>query len=71
MPDETQFGVLVILEGEMWVTSSPQRFPGAELASRGLIVVSINYRTNVFGVLLALIKLILYHNRIKIIITQM
>ena len=49
MPESASFGVLVILEGEMWVTSSPQRFPGAELAASGLIVVTLNYRTNVFG----------------------
>ena len=45
-----QYPVVVILEGEMFLTSAPVRFPGEDLAAMDLIVVSLNYRTNAFGI---------------------
>ncbi|XP_071530571.1 LOW QUALITY PROTEIN: venom carboxylesterase-6-like [Panulirus ornatus] len=46
-----QYPVVVLVEGEMFITSAPSRFPGQDLAASDLIVVSINYRTNAFGFL--------------------
>ena len=44
-----QYPVIVLLEGELFVTSAPSRFPGQDLAASDMIVVSFNYRTNAFG----------------------
>ncbi|XP_063840197.1 para-nitrobenzyl esterase-like isoform X1 [Scylla paramamosain] len=46
-----QYPVIVLLEGELFVTSAPSRFPGQDLAASDMIVVSFNYRTNAFGFL--------------------
>ncbi|XP_064111644.1 cholinesterase-like isoform X2 [Macrobrachium nipponense] len=46
-----KYPVVVMLEGEMFITSSPSRFPGEDLSSTDIVVVSINYRTNAFGFL--------------------
>ncbi|XP_050705833.1 venom carboxylesterase-6-like [Eriocheir sinensis] len=46
-----QYPVVVLMEGELFVTSAPSRFPGQDLAAVDLIVVSFNYRTNAFGFL--------------------
>ncbi|XP_046382309.1 acetylcholinesterase-like [Ischnura elegans] len=44
--------VMVFLEGESFVHGSPARFPAMqELSARGLVVVSVAYRLNVFGFL--------------------
>ncbi|XP_063593204.1 acetylcholinesterase-like isoform X1 [Penaeus indicus] len=45
------YPVVVVLEGELFVTSSPSRFPGQDLAAVDVIVVTVNYRTNAFGFL--------------------
>lgn len=44
-----QYPVVVLIEGELFVTSAPSRFPGQDLAAVDMIVVSFNYRTNAFG----------------------
>nr|CAD7201584.1 unnamed protein product [Timema douglasi] len=41
--------VLVFIEGGGFVSGSVNNFPAQELAAEGVIVVSINYRLNVFG----------------------
>ncbi|KAK9507925.1 hypothetical protein O3M35_007685 [Rhynocoris fuscipes] len=41
--------VLIFLEGEGFVTGYPGRFPGQDLASEGIVVVTVSYRLNVFG----------------------
>ncbi|KAL1465229.1 hypothetical protein WDU94_004816, partial [Cyamophila willieti] len=41
--------VVVFLEGEGFVSGTPSRFPAQDLAAEGLVVVSVNYRMNVFG----------------------
>ncbi|KAK4289235.1 hypothetical protein Pmani_037778 [Petrolisthes manimaculis] len=46
-----QYPVLVVIEGELFVTSAPSRFPAQDLTALDLIVVSLNYRTNAFGFL--------------------
>ncbi|XP_042236794.1 para-nitrobenzyl esterase-like [Homarus americanus] len=46
-----QYPVVVMIEGELFVTSAASRFPGEDLASNDLIVVTFNYRTNAFGFL--------------------
>ncbi|KAI5755211.1 hypothetical protein M8J77_015027 [Diaphorina citri] len=41
--------VVVFFEGEGFVSGTPSRFPAQDLAAEGLVVVSVNYRMNVFG----------------------
>nr|AFU86352.1 carboxylesterase [Laodelphax striatellus] len=43
--------VVVFLEGEGFISGSPNRFPGQDLAAEGVVVVSVGYRMNVFGFL--------------------
>ncbi|XP_068085152.1 acylcarnitine hydrolase [Anabrus simplex] len=43
--------VVVFLEGEGFISGSAARFPGQDLAAEGLVVVTVNYRLNVFGFL--------------------
>ncbi|BES94950.1 Carboxylesterase family [Nesidiocoris tenuis] len=43
--------VLIFLEGEGFVSGYPGRLPGQDLASEGIVVVSVSYRLNVFGFL--------------------
>ena len=42
--------MLVFLEGEMFTHSNPAKYPAEDLAAEGLVVVSIHYRLNVFGI---------------------
>lgn len=41
--------VLVILEGEGFVSGYPGRIPAQDVAAEGIVVVSVSYRLNVFG----------------------
>ena len=41
--------VVILLEGEGFVSGLVSRFPGQDLAGEGVIVVSVSYRLNVFG----------------------
>lgn len=41
--------VVILLEGEGFVSGLVSRFPGQDLAAEGVIVVSVSYRLNVFG----------------------
>ena len=41
--------VVLLLEGEGFVSGLVSRFPGQDLAGEGVIVVSVSYRLNVFG----------------------
>ena len=51
MPVEFKtYPVLVFLEGEMFTHSNPAKYPAEDLAAEGLVVVSIHYRLNVFGI---------------------
>ncbi|CAH1407449.1 unnamed protein product [Nezara viridula] len=43
--------VLVILEGEGFVSGYPGRIPAQDVAAEGIVVVSVSYRLNVFGFL--------------------
>lgn len=49
--DFKTYPVIVFLEGEMFTHSNPGRYPAEDLAAEGLIVVSIHYRLNIFGML--------------------
>ncbi|XP_049803025.1 carboxylesterase 4A-like [Schistocerca nitens] len=53
VPERTwqRLPVLVLLEGEGFVSGSPSRLPAHDLAVEDLIVVSVSYRLNVFGFL--------------------
>ncbi|XP_014255965.1 cholinesterase 1-like isoform X2 [Cimex lectularius] len=41
--------VVIFFEGEGFVTGYSGRFPGEDLAAEGIVIVSANYRLNVFG----------------------
>ncbi|XP_069687014.1 carboxylesterase 5A [Periplaneta americana] len=41
--------IVILLEGEGFVSGLVSRFPGQDLAAEGVIVVSVSYRLNVFG----------------------
>jgi carboxylesterase type B len=41
--------VVILLEGEGFVSGLVSRFPGQDLAAEGVVVVSVSYRLNVFG----------------------
>ncbi|XP_059479823.1 carboxylesterase 4A-like [Neocloeon triangulifer] len=43
------YPVVVLFEGDEFVSGWPGRFPGLDLAAEGLVVVSASYRLNVFG----------------------
>ncbi|CAB3384529.1 Hypothetical predicted protein [Cloeon dipterum] len=43
------YPVVVLFEGDEFVSGWPGRFPAEELASEGIVVVSASYRLNVFG----------------------
>lgn len=41
--------VVLLFEGDQFVSGWPGRFPGHELAAEGIVVVTVSYRLNVFG----------------------
>lgn len=47
--DFKTYPVIVFLEGEMFTQGNPGKYPAEDLAAEGLVVVSVHYRLNIFG----------------------
>ncbi|KAK2713702.1 cholinesterase-like [Artemia franciscana] len=49
LPGVRNYPVVVFIEGQLFIYGDVSRYPGEDLAADGLVVVSFNYRTNIFG----------------------
>lgn len=47
--DFKTYPVIVFVEGEMFTQGNPGKYPAEDLAAEGLVIVSVHYRLNIFG----------------------